>query len=188
MNNIQSFPKSGIEKPHIKLELTESHDLLESLNYVNNIRFDSEYANWETRVPQFLNEYNGSWRFIQMSDPDGVACGFCITSDSEEKLNKWSKKFQSEGWTDVPIDIKGSAQFAYFYIIPEKRGQGWGTQAIKDILDNERQRGKKTIYGFSRYPAVIGLYQKMGAHILNQQKGEKEIRTYYYWNLMDQKK
>ena len=170
-----------------EVALTETANTQNILDFIQNIPFEAEYADWKDRIPKFLEKYRGTYRMIYIQDMDGTNCGFCIISDSKDKLSKWSKKIQSAKWIQVPINIKTSVQFAYFYIFPEKRGCGRGTLAIEKIKAEQKDQGKKTIYGFSRYANVIPLYQRTGAKILHQEQNRDESRTYYYWNLADEK-
>lgn len=160
----------------------EITDLNEALEFIESIDFEEKYADWKTRIPKFLENYEGDWKLVKFEDVDGVF-GFRVISNSKEKLTEWSNKFQSNGWIQNPIDLNTSVQSAYFYIFPEKRGEGKGTRIIGKMKESLAKDGIKTIYGFSRYPEVIPLYLRTGAKILNQERRGDEVRTYYYWEI-----
>ncbi|HCC22787.1 TPA: hypothetical protein DF272_01255 [Candidatus Falkowbacteria bacterium] len=179
------FPTTEVtpNKAEFDLKLEPISDPAQALKFLCGVDFDPKYSDWSHRIPSFIETYAGSWRMLKIQDRSGVDCGFCLMSDSPEKLAAWSRKFTSAGWIRQPIDVRSSTQFAYFYIFPTKRGGGRGTKALELIKRQEKDRGKKTIFGFSRYPEVIPLYQKTGAVILNQEKKGDEVRSYYYWDL-----
>ncbi|HLD26400.1 MAG TPA: hypothetical protein VJB63_00360 [Patescibacteria group bacterium] len=119
MNETILIPQNTIERPPVKLTLAKTTNVHEALGFIWKIPFEKEYNDWTNRISKFIEEYSGNWKLIYIYDNEGTNSGFCIISDSKGKLKKWSKKFQSAGWIQTPVNINTSVQFTYFMFFPK---------------------------------------------------------------------
>lgn len=153
-----------------------------AIDIVNSVITDKKYLDWKQRVPLFFRKYKNHWIFKKIINKENNVIGFVIISFSHKKREQWNAKFLLNDWIKKSIE-DNFIQFAFFYIHHEERGRGYGSNVIEAIKHKYRGLGYKKLYGFSRYPAVVYLYQKTGAKIINQSKQGSEIWTYYYWDL-----
>jgi GNAT superfamily N-acetyltransferase len=168
------------EKYNFRLVETRSEQ--EANDVVNAVVTDKDYLDWKQRVPLFFKKYKDNWIFEKVIDQDENIIGFVIISKSLEKRELWNEKFLLNKWIKEPIS-QDFIQFAFFYVHHEERGNGYGHSVIEAIKEKYSKKGYEKMYGFSRYPTVIPLYQKTGAIVLDQSKEGDEIWSYYYWDL-----